>query len=45
MDYLNCKDLPVWAQILVGIRPVEEDGEQDEGEMQEEVPSKRAAAA
>jgi hypothetical protein len=21
MDYLNCRDLPVWAQILVGPMP------------------------
>jgi hypothetical protein len=46
MDYLNCKDLPLWAQILVGVVPERSaDAEEKEQNEAEKVIAERAHAA
>lgn len=45
MDYLNCKDLPVWAQILVGLEPEPTDEAERKQQEEREIAASRAAHA
>lgn len=46
MDYLNCKDLPIWAQILVGVKPdLSEQTEEERREKPDEPLQESAHAA